>query len=85
MTIEVYEQMSLPHSPKWGGQQEASERSGQWNGSPKTDDPAWPARRSGFGSARQISLGQLAADAVMLQRLLADAYPELARIQRLEG
>lgn len=85
MAIDAYEEMSLPHSPERVGQQRSSKRSGQWDGSKKSTYPTWPAKRSGFDSAQDMSVGQLAAGTAKLQRLLADTYPELARIQRLEG
>lgn len=44
-----------------------------------------PAARTTTATAQPTYLRQLAAEAAGLQKKLADAYPELARVQRLYG
>lgn len=52
-------------------------------GAPQKSPQAWKAWRA-LNSPQPTSLRELAGATVRLQRLLADAYPELARAQRLE-
>ena len=50
------------------------------SGAPRKTLQAWKA----LNSPRRTGLRELSGATVRLQRLLADTYPELARVQRLE-
>ncbi|MGP1609067.1 MAG: hypothetical protein ACTS5G_00070, partial [Burkholderiales bacterium] len=57
----------------------------QWSGGAETRGFCWPGEPPDDTSTATTDLRETAATAVRLQQLLANVYPELARVQRLPG
>lgn len=76
MKIWTQEERCLPHSVN-GNEQQARIPAEQFFQS--------PGARAATAAAQPTYLRQLAAEAAGLRKKLAEAYPELARVQRLHA